>query len=133
MGTLPFIPAVPFVDFFNRGTDQARTGKGILQLALGSEELLQFGYEQFTGVPTPDPKLKMGRGTVYTQDRNDSDLNRADTFIGFGNRIEQVLIRQGFSGPHWLQNAIHWLRDIPHFERTDPGRVFMEATLRPRP
>jgi len=127
MGTLPFIPAVPFVDFFNVGTDQARTGKGILQLKLGEDAILQFGYEQFTGVPTSP---SAGKRTVYEQRHNDYDLNRADTFIGFGERKSGAMVRQGFSGPHWLQNAIHWCRDISHFERTDPGRVFWECGWR---
>ena len=124
MGTLPFIPAVPFVDFFNGGTDQARTGKGILQLNLGQDALLQFGYEQFTGVP--DRESEAGRGTTYVQRRNDYDLNRADTFVGWRQRKSGMAIRQGFSGTHWAQNGIHWLRNISHFEQTDPGRSIIE-------
>ena len=130
MGTLPFIPAVPFVDYFNRGTDQARTGKGILQLSIDEEMILQLGYEQFTGVP--DYEFKEARGTTYPQIRGDYDLNRADTFIGFRNVTQDVMFRQGVSGPHWFQNLLHWWRNIPHFERTDPGRVFWEGGWRLR-
>lgn len=119
---------VPFVEFFNEGTDQARTGKAILHLSLGEDALMQVGYEQFTGVPGRESES--GRGTVYKQRRNDYDLNRADTYIGFGRRGVGPLLRHGISGEHWLQNIIHWVRNISHFERTDSGREFLKFSGR---
>jgi hypothetical protein len=127
MGTLPFIPAAPLLGFFNRGTDQARTGKGILHLKLDEEMILQLGYEQFTGVPERIKGRSASlRGTTYRQPEDDYDLNRADTFIGFRERTSRLTLRQGFSGPHWGQDGIHWLLRIPKFQRTDPGREFLE-------
>jgi hypothetical protein len=84
-----------------------------------NNSFLNFGYQQFTGVPDYYQRKANPPPKYYNQASNDKNLNWGETYLGFsGNNMSFDF---AYRGSHWGQDFIHtafYDPDLPRFERT---------------